>query len=232
MGNIKISDLPLSQRPMEKLLKYGADSLGNEELLAILLRTGTKGENVIELSTRLISNLGGLDKILDASYEEIKKIKGIKNVKACQVMALSELFRRFKTLRAQNDLFKVTRPSEIAELLMNEMNVLKQETLKLILLDTKNNIIRTKDVFTGTLNSSLIHPREIFREALAFNGVSIICVHNHPSGDAHPSSEDISMTQKLVDLGKMMNVDIVDHIIIGRNQYYSFKAEKVYSSIL
>ena len=115
MGNIKISDLPLSQRPMEKLLKYGADSLGNEELLAILLRTGTKGENVIELSTRLISNLGGLDKILDASYEEIKKIKGIKNVKACQVMALSELFRRFKTLRAQNDLFKVTRPSEIAE---------------------------------------------------------------------------------------------------------------------
>ena len=97
MGNIKISDLPLSQRPMEKLLKYGADSLGNEELLAILLRTGTKGENVIELSTRLISNLGGLDKILDASYEEIKKIKGIKNVKAWQVMALSELFRRFKT---------------------------------------------------------------------------------------------------------------------------------------
>ena len=210
MGNIKISDLPLSQRPMEKLLKYGADSLGNEELLAILLRTGTKGENVIELSTRLISNLGGLDKILDASYEEIKKIKGIKNVKACQVMALSELFRRFKTLRAQN-----------------EMNVLKQETLKLILLDTKNNIIRTKDVFTGTLNSSLIHPREIFREAVKFGSANIIISHNHPSGNPEPSKEDINVSVRIKECGEIMGINLLDHIIIGRNNYTSLKEKGI-----
>ena len=219
MGNIKISDLPLSERPMEKLVKYGADSLGNEELLAILLRTGTKGENVIDLSTRLILNLGGLDKILDASYEEIKKIKGIKNVKACQIIALSELFRRFKTLRAKNDLFKITRPSDIAELLMNEMNVLNQ--------DTKNNIIRTRDVFTGTLNSSLIHPREIFREAVKFGSANIIISHNHPSGNPEPSKEDINVSIRIKECGEIMGINLLDHIIIGRNNYTSLKEKGI-----
>ena len=215
MGNIKISDLPLSERPMEKLVKYGADSLGNEELLAILL------------STRLILNLGGLDKILDASYEEIKKIKGIKNVKACQIIALSELFRRFKTLRAKNDLFKITRPSDIAELLMNEMNVLNQETLKLILLDTKNNIIRTRDLFTGTLNSSLIHPREIFREAVKFGSANIIISHNHPSGNPEPSKEDINVSIRIKECGEIMGINLLDHIIIGRNNYTSLKEKGI-----
>ena len=173
MGNIKISDLPLSERPMEKLVKYGADSLGNEELLAILLRTGTKGENVIELSTRLISNLGGLDKILDASYEEIKKIKGIKNVKA------------------------------------------------------KNNIIRTRDVFTGTLNSSLIHPREIFREAVKFGSANIIISHNHPSGNPEPSKEDINISIRIKECGEIMGINLLDHIIIGRNNYTSLKEKGI-----
>ncbi|MCQ2969206.1 MAG: DNA repair protein RadC [Clostridium sp.] len=223
MGNIKISDLPLSERPMEKLIKYGADSLGNEELLAILLRTGTKGQNVIELSTKLISNLGGLDKILDVSYEEVKKIKGIKNVKACQVMALSELFRRFNTLRSQNGLFKITRPSEVVKFLMNEMNGLKQETLKLILLDTKNNIIRSRNIFVGTLNSSLIHPREIFREAVKFGSANIIISHNHPSGNPEPSKEDINVSIRIKECGEIMGISLLDHIIIGRNNYTSLK---------
>ena len=226
-NNIRVNDIPLNERPMEKLLQFGVDTLSNEELLAILLRTGTKGENVIDLSTRLILNLGGLDKILDASYEEIKKIKGIKNVKACQIIALSELFRRFKTLRAKNDLFKITRPSDIAELLMNEMNVLNQETLKLILLDTKNNIIRTRDVFTGTLNSSLIHPREIFREAVKFGSANIIISHNHPSGNPEPSKEDINVSIRIKECGEIMGINLLDHIIIGRNNYTSLKEKGI-----
>lgn len=227
MGNIKISDIPTNERPMERMLKYGVSNLGNEELLAILLRTGTKGENVIELSTRLLSNLGGLDKILDASYAEIKEIKGIKNVKACQIMALSELFRRFKTLRSQNNNFKVTKPSDIVEFLMNEMNVLNQEVLKLILLDTKNNIIRNRDIFVGTLNSSLIHPREIFREAVKFGSANIIISHNHPSGDSSPSKEDINISIRIKECGEIMGINLLDHIIIGRNNYTSLKEKGI-----
>ena len=123
-------------------------------------------------------------------------------------------------------------PAKVYYHLETKMSCLSQEHFLIMILDNHNRLIAEKTLFIGSVNMSIVSAREIFREALAFNGVSIICVHNHPSGDAHPSSEDISMTQKLVDLGKMMNVDITDHIIIGRKQYYSFKAEKVYSSIL
>lgn len=227
MDNIKISDIPLNERPMEKLLNYGVDGLSNPELLAILLRTGTKGENVISLSTRLLSNLGDLDGILDASLEDIKAIKGIKDVKACQIIALSELFKRFKTLRSKNNLFKVSSPKDIAELLINEMSYLNQEVLKLILLNTKNNIIKMENIFKGSLNSSIVHPREIFREAVKYGSANIIITHNHPSGDPTPSREDINITNRLKECGEIMGIKLLDHLIIGNNRYFSLKEKGI-----
>ena len=145
-------------------------------------------------------------------------------------MAAFEFSKRINIHTNINEVYD--NPTKVFYHLETKMSHLSQEHFLIMILDNHNRLIAEKTLFIGSVNMSIVSAREIFREALAFNGVSIICVHNHPSGDAHPSSEDISMTQKLVDLGKMMNVDIVDHIIIGRNQYYSFKAEKVYSSIL
>ena len=227
MDNIKISDIPLNERPMEKLLNYGVDGLSNPELLAILLRTGTKGENVISLSTRLLANLGDLDGILDASLEDIKAIKGIKDVKACQIIALSELFKRFKTLRSKNNLFKVSSPKDVAELLINEMSYLNQEVLKLILLNTKNNIIKMENIFKGSLNSSIVHPREIFREAVKYGSANIIITHNHPSGDPTPSREDINITNRLKECGEIMGIKLLDHLIIGNDRYFSLKEKGI-----
>lgn len=226
-NNIKISDIPKNERPMEKLLKYGADDLANAELLAVLLRSGTKGENIISLSTRLLSDVGGLDGLLHINLEEIKKIKGIKEVKACQIIAMMELFRRFRTLRSQNDDFKISSPKDISMLLINEMNNLNQEVLKLILLNTKNTVIGVKDVFKGSLNSSIVHPREIFREAVQRGSASIIICHNHPSGDPTPSKEDINVTLRIKQCGDLMGIKLLDHIIIGNNNYISLKEKGI-----
>lgn len=226
-NNIKISDIPKNERPMEKLLKYGADDLANAELLAVLLRSGTKGENIISLSTRLLSDVGGLDGLLHINLEEIKKIKGIKEVKACQIIAMMELFRRFRTLRSQNDDFKISSPKDISMLLINEMNNLNQEVLKLILLNTKNTVIGVKDVFKGSLNSSIVHPWEIFREAVQRGSANIIICHNHPSGDPTPSKEDINVTLRIKQCGDLMGIKLLDHIIIGNNNYISLKEKGI-----
>lgn len=225
--NIRVNDIPLNERPIEKLLKFGVESLSNAELLAILLRTGTKGENVISLSNRVITELKGLDGLLNISYDEANKIKGIKKVKACQIIAMSELFNRFKTLKSKNGNFKITSPREISSLLINEMSNLNQEVFKVILLNTKNNIIGTKDVFKGTLNSSIVHPREVFKEAVSRGSASIIVCHNHPSGDPNPSREDIDITIRLKECGKLMGIALLDHIIIGNNKYVSLKEKGI-----
>ena len=227
INNIKVNDIPLNERPIEKLLQYGAEKLSDAELLAILLRTGTKGENVINLSNRLLLELGGLDGLLHISYDKANNIKGIKKVKACQIIAMMELFNRVRTLRSQRDSFKISSPKEISELLINEMSNLNQEVFKLILLNTKNIIIGTKDVFKGTLNSSIVHPREVFKEAVQRGSASIIVCHNHPSGDPTPSKEDINITIRLKECGNLMGIQLLDHIIIGDNKYTSLKEKGI-----
>lgn len=164
------------------------------------------------------------------TFAKLLSFKGINKAKAIGIMAALEFSKRINIHTNINEVYD--NPTKVFYHLETKMSHLSQEHFLIMILDNHNRLIAEKTLFIGSVNMSIVSAREIFREALAFNGVSIICVHNHPSGDAHPSSEDISMTQKLVDLGKMMNVDIVDHIITGRNQYYSFKAEKVYSSIL
>ena len=225
--NIRVNDIPLNERPVEKLLQFGVESLSNEELIAILLRTGTKGENVIALSKRLLIELDGLDGLLNVSFEEASKIKGIKKVKACQIIAMMELFNRFKTLKSQKENLKISSPKDVSTLLINEMSNFKQEVFKLILLNTKNIIIGTKDVFKGTLNSSIVHPREVFKEAVQRGSANIIVCHNHPSGDPNPSKEDINITIRLKECGRIMGIELLDHIIIGNNKYVSLKEKGI-----
>jgi len=226
-NSIKVTDMPEEERPIEKLLINGPETLSNAELLAVILRTGTRGENIVSLSTRVLSEFNGLDGLLDAGIDEITSIKGIKNIKASQIMAIGELVRRINRLSLIRESKSITSPNDIARLVMKEMVFLKQEVLKLIMLDTKNNIIGIKDVFKGSLNSSIVHPREIFKEALKKSSSSIIICHNHPSGDPTPSKEDINITIRLKECGNIMGIDLLDHLIIGKNQYVSLKEKGI-----
>ena len=224
---LKILDMPENERPKEKLLRYGAESLSNPELLAIILRTGTKGENVLSLSQRIISEFNGLNGILNASIKEMTEIKGVKESKASQMIAIAELFKRFNTYKSFIEFKRVTSPNDVASMLYGEMGTFNQEVLKLIILNTKNEIIKIKDVFKGSLNSSLIHPREIFNEAIRNSAASIIICHNHPSGDPTPCDEDIKVTIRLKECGEIIGIKLIDHIVIGRNIYVSLKEKGI-----
>ncbi len=226
-NSIKVIDIPKEERPIEKLLINGPEILSNAELLAVILRTGTRGENVISLSTRILSEVDGLNGLLDIGISEITSIKGIKNIKASQILAIGELFRRFNSLNLIREGNSISSPRDIAKLLINEMMSLKQEILKLIMLDTKNNIIGIKDVFKGSLNTSIVHPREIFKEALKKSSSSIIICHNHPSGDPTPSKEDINITLRLKECSKIIGIDLLDHLIIGKDKFVSLKEKGI-----
>lgn len=226
--NIRVIDIPVSERPIEKLMSFGADTLTNSELLAVILRVGVKGENIVSLSQRILSEIGGLDNILNVSLSDLKSIKGIKNIKGSQILAISELFKRFNTLKSNNDGLIISSPSDIANLLLTEMMGLNQEILRLIVLNTKNKVTRVKDVFKGSLNSSIVHPREIFNEAIKCSGASIIICHNHPSGDPTPSKEDINITLRMKECGEIIGIKLLDHIIIGDEKYISLKEKGIF----
>lgn len=218
----KIMDLPQNERPREKLLRYGAETLSNNELLAIILRTGSKQENIINLCGRIISECGGLNGLLNSSAEEFTKIKGIGSAKATQLLAIIEISKRLRSFKSGED-YKITSPKDIAQYLMEEMRYLKKEYLKLIMLNTKNVIISIKDISIGNLNSSIVHPREVFYEAIKKCSASVVICHNHPSGDPTPSKEDINITTRLKECGKLLGIEVLDHIIIGNGTYVSLK---------
>lgn len=219
-----IRSIPADERPQEKLLKYGPGSLSDSELIAIIIRTGSKDENVIMLSQRILKEDGrGLRNIAEWTSDKFKKFKGINNVKASQLMALSELSRRISTLKLEK--VKISSPNDAAALMMEEMRYYKKEYFKTILLDTKNNVIKIEEISVGSLNSSIVHPREVFKEAIKNSSSSIILVHNHPSGEAEPSREDMALTDRLVECGKLLGIRIIDHIVIGDGVFYSFKEE-------
>lgn len=224
--DIKIIDIPKEERPIEKLLSSGPESLSNAELLAIILRTGTKGENIVSLSTRIISEFDGLDGLLEAGIEEISTIKGVKNIKASQIIAIGELVKRINKISLTKKR-NISSPKDVANFIMKEMMFLKQEILKVIMLDTKNNIIGTKDVFKGSLNTSIVHPREIFKEAIRKSSSSIIICHNHPSGDPTPSKEDINITIRIKECGKIIGIDLLDHLIVGKDKFVSLKEKGI-----
>ena len=224
-----IKELPEDERPQEKMIKHGAGSLSNAELLAIIIRTGTRDATSVEVGRKIIEYLDNdLSYFHQVDVLELKRnpnLSGVGIVKACQIKAAIELGCRIK----QKDLpeRKITSPHDVVGLLMDEMQYLKQECFKIIMLDTKNKVIKVEEITRGTLNSSLVHPREVFVKAIKQHAAAIILAHNHPSGDTEPSAEDKSITRRLVEAGELMGISVLDHIIIGRGTYMSFKQEKL-----
>lgn len=223
---LKIMDLPENERPREKLLRYGTEALSNAELLAIILRTGSSNDNILNLSNRILKETGGLNGVLNCSIEDLLELKGIGEAKATQLLAIGELLKRFKSFKG-GEQYKISQPKDAADYIMNDMRYLNQEHLKVIMLNTKNIVLSVKDVSVGSLNSSIVHPREVFKEAIRKASASIIICHNHPSGDPTPSSEDISLTSRIKECGKLLGIELLDHIIIGDGIYVSLKEKGV-----
>lgn len=221
-----IRDYPKEERPRERFVQDGPQSLSNQELLALLLRTGSKEESVLQLSNRLIKSFEGLRLLKEASVEEMTEIKGIGEAKAIQILAAVELGRRIHKLNDQ-DRYVIRSPEDGANYCMEEMRFLTQEHFVCLYLNTKNQVLHKRTIFIGSLNASIVHPREVFKEAFRRSAASIICLHNHPSGDPSPSREDIEVTKRLVECGKIMGIEVLDHIIIGEHKYVSLK-EKGY----
>lgn len=221
-----IRDYPQEERPRERLVTEGPESLSNLELLAILLRTGSKEESVIQLSNRLLHQFEGLRLLKDATVEEITAIRGIGQAKAVQIMASIELGRRIGKLQYE-DRYVIRSPEDGAKYVMEDMRFLSQEHFVCLYLNTKNQVIHRQTIFIGSLNASIVHPREVYKEAFRRSAASIICVHNHPSGDPTPSREDIEVTKRLVECGRIIGIELLDHLIIGEHKYVSLK-EKGY----
>lgn len=221
-----IRDYPQGDRPRERLKSEGANSLSNHELLAILLRTGTKKESVLQLANRLLNHFEGLRLLKDATIEEITSIKGIGSVKAIQILAALELGRRIGRLTYE-DRYVIRSPEDGANYVMEEMRFLSQEHFVCLYLNTKNQVIHKQTIFIGSLNASIVHPREVFKEALRRSAASFLCFHNHPSGDPTPSREDIDVTKRLAECGKIIGIELLDHVIIGEKKFVSLK-EKGY----
>lgn len=221
-----IKDIPEADRPRERLIRYGSEALSNSELLAIILRTGTKSETAIDMANRLISSKEGLKFLSNCTIQELSQIKGIGNAKASQIKAAVELGKRIKNYRTDNKI-KINSPEGIADLVMEDMRYLKKEYLKVIFLNTKNIVIDVKDLSIGSLNASVVHPREIYSEAIRRSSASIVICHNLPSGDPTPSQEDINITRRLHEVGKLVGIDLLDHVIIGDGCYISLKEKGI-----
>ncbi len=225
---LRMKDIPASERPYEKLEKYGSESLSNAELLAIIIRTGSQEETSVTLAQRLLSLGQDNDGILflhNMSVQELRKTKGIGRVKALQIKAVMELSKRASASMINNGRMTIKSPIDVSALLMEDMRHLKKEVFKIILLNTKNHIIKVLNVSIGSLNSSIVHPREVFSEAVKAGCCGIILVHNHPSGDPEPSREDIETTQRLINAGSILGIKVLDHVVIGDGRYISFKEQ-------
>jgi len=223
---VKMKDVPKEERPRERLLKYGESHLSNQEILAILIGSGTKKESVMDLSNRVLMHFEGLKLLSDATIEELTAIKGIGEAKGISILAALELGRRLQQYKPEKT-YIIRSPEDGADYVMEEMRNLNQEHLVVLFLNTKNQIIHRETIFIGSLNASIVHPREIYREAVKRSAASIICAHNHPSGDPTPSQEDIHVTRRLVEAGKIMGIELLDHLVIGDHSFTSLK-EKGY----
>jgi DNA repair protein RadC len=217
---MKIKDIPKSNRPRERLIKNGIDVLSDAELLAIIFQKGTKQENAIDMSNRLISKYG-VDKLSFCSLNELQKIKGIGKAKACQIIALFEFNKRHNLAKTNGK--SINRTKDVFDYCSPKLSSLDKEYLMVLHLDSKNRVLKDEIISIGTLNNTLIHPREVFKSAIKESSNSIILVHNHPSGDPTPSEEDKEMTKRLFDAGDLLDIKILDHVIIGKDEFYSFR---------
>jgi DNA repair protein RadC len=218
----RITDLAESDRPRERLAQLGPQALTNAELIAILLRVGVKGENAVQVGQRLLSTFGGISGLHRASFDEVCSQRGIGQAKASQIKAAIELGNRL-TLVAPEERPSVNSPADAAALVSYEMSALEQEELRVMLLDTRNRVDKIDTVYRGSLNSSQIRVGELFKTAIRRAAAAVIVVHNHPSGDPAPSPDDIAVTRAIVQAGKLLDVEVLDHLIIGQGRYVSLK---------
>ena len=217
-----IHDLPADERPRERLQYYGARALSTAELLAIILRAGVEGRSAVGLGQQLLVHFSGLRGLARASIDEICRLKGIGPAKAVQIKAALELGRRL-TIEAPEERPQITSPADAANLIMLDMSLLEQEELWVLLLDTKNHVLDIVRLYQGSLNSSLIRVAEVFREAIKRNCAAIIIAHNHPSGDPTPSPEDVRITHQIHQAGKLLDTELLDHLVIGHSRFVSLK---------
>ena len=215
----KIKDMPSNERPRERLLNYGAKSLSTYELIAIILRIGYQNLSAIDLAKNIVNQLKDISELRTRSVHELTKIKGVGKTKAISLLAAIELVERVLKSNSENPTIQT--PKDVYELLKYELKDLKQEVLIVLYLDAKSSLIEKKQLFKGTLNSSTIHPREIFKYAVKYSAYAIILVHNHPSGNPEPSIHDIEVTERIVEIGKLLQIQVLDHIIIANDKYNS-----------
>lgn len=223
---LMIKELPADERPREKMKERGAQALGNSELLAILLRTGTAAESALRLAENLLDRAGGLAGFGHATLEEVEQVRGIGEAKAITLLAALELGRRLASL-APLERTAVRTPDDVAALLLPRFRYESRESFVAVLLSTKNHVLKTPVISVGSLNASIVHPRELFREAINASAAAVIVAHNHPSGDPTPSPEDVSLTRKLVEAGKILDIPVLDHVVLGDGKYVSFKEKGI-----
>ncbi|WP_261304829.1 RadC family protein [Paenibacillus andongensis] len=222
--SLMLREVPQEERPRERMLQYGAGALSHAELLAILLRTGTVSESALRLAGRILSESGGLRSLVDMSKDQLTQIKGIGDAKALQIQAGIELGRRLaKSTFAERVIIRS--PKDIADLVSEDLRYLQKEHFVCLFLNTKNHLLAQETLSMGSLNASIVHPREVFRAAIKRSSASIICVHNHPSGDPTPSPEDIQLTHRLMEAGTIIGIEVLDHVIIGDQRFISLKEQ-------
>lgn len=224
---MKVKELPLDDRPREKLTLRGAQSLSDAELIAILLRTGIKGKSVIQVAQELIQKSGGLNNLTSQTSEAIQKHLGIGKDKAATLLAAFEISRRADSQKKLFSVKKITSPSDIAEIFIPMLRDKIKEEFYVVCLNTANKITRMELISVGNLNASVVHPREVFKVAIENNAANIILLHNHPSGNTEPSNEDITLTRKMVEAGKVMDIQVFDHIIIAGDKFTSMVEKRM-----
>jgi DNA repair protein RadC len=220
--HLRICEMPNHERPRERLRDYGPEALSDAELLAILLRVGVSGVNVVQLSQQMLIEFDGWRGLQAASFAYLQKRHGMGEAKAAQLKAALEIGRRLAML-SFGERFQIASPADVAKLLQVEMAHLDQEHLRVICMDTKNRVMKIQTVYVGTVDSAGLRVGEVFKEAIRLNSPAIIMCHNHPSGDPAPSQEDVAVTRQIVDAGKLLDVDVLDHLIIGHGRYVSLR---------
>ncbi len=218
----RILDLEQGDRPRERMAQVGPGGLSNSELLAILLRTGLQGENAVQLAQRLLQECGGLRGLAQRSMTELASLRGLGLAKAAQIKAGFELGRRMASFSPEERV-SIHSPQDAAALVQYEMSALVQEHLWVLVLDTRNRVLAIEKLYVGSLNASTVRVAEVFKPAIQRNAASLVVVHNHPSGDPTPSPEDVALTRALVQAGKLLDIEVLDHLVIGAARYASLK---------
>jgi DNA repair protein RadC len=222
----RIADMAKSERPRERLEKYGTQVLTNAELLAILLRVGVKGKNAVELGRDLINRFGGITGLHRAPFEEVCAEHGIGPAKTAQIKAALELGHRMSQ-ESHDEFPTVHSPEDAANQVLHRMSALEQEELHVMLLDTRNRVIKVEQVYRGSVNSSQVHVGELFKKAIRHNAPAVIVVHNHPSGDPEPSPDDVAVTRALLEAGNLLDIKVLDHLVIGNGRFVSLKERRL-----